>query len=490
MALSENKTVLQWGIIVMLFTSFIYLNSCSESSTGNSPESPVLEAANLVVSFDNALIGIGDDVTPEITIYDGDGNLMAGQSQEWSSDNPEVVSVSQSGVITGEAPGTASIQVTVQEVSESISIEVFRGNGLSSLELQDVDREVINYMDEHGIPGVSLAVMKDGRLIHVRGYGFADPEDQSIVDPSSIFRYGSVSKPITSLAVMMLLESGELDLNDKPFEILSHLPVMQGKSEDPRLTSITLEQLLTHSGGWNQNRNVDNEVWRAVSQLGVRDDAEMFRYGRSVNLATNPGTEYSYSNYATQVAGLLIEHVTGTGYEEWVRANLFQPAGVSNVKFGKTALQDRDENEVRYHRTNGYRPDIDDGAMDYYGASGSWTGRAVDLMRMLNAVEGSGDISPLLSEETIDIMTARPDYYPSTGSYYAKFWNIIPSSNGLNWHHAGAADGAFADIWRMPNGVSYAILMNQSSPQPRPDLRAVLNSINEWPENDYFTDFY
>jgi CubicO group peptidase (beta-lactamase class C family) len=476
-------------MLMLLIIPLLFI-SCSDSGTGNIPEEPSQHVSQILFSLDNAFIGMGDTLTPEVTVLNKNGQVMAGQSVVWSSVDPSVAGVTSGGMITGKSPGTTTIQVMVKDISESIQVEVFRGNGYSSYQLADIDRAVVNYMAQHNIPGISVAVVKDGQLVHTRGYGYADPEDQSLVEPSAIFRYGSVSKPITSLATMMLLEEGLLHLDDKPFEILDHLPVIGGKSEDPRLADITLEQLLTHSGGWNSNRNVDNEVWRAVSQLGVRNDAEMFRYGRSVNLAANPGIEYSYTNYATQVVGLLIEHITGTDYEEWVQANLFEPAGVTNVKFGKAALGDREPNEVRYHRANGYRPDIDDGSMDYYGASGSWIGRAVDLMRLLNAIEGKAGLGPILTTKTIELMTERPDFYSPGGSYYAKFWGIIPASDGLNWHHAGLADGAFADIWRMSNGVSYAILMNQSPPGPRPDLRSVLNGISEWPEDDFFAEFY
>jgi N-acyl-D-amino-acid deacylase len=401
-----------------------------------------------------------------------------------------VAEVSTSGVITGKKSGTTTIQASVENLSKSIQVEVFQGTGFSSAELESVDRTVMNFLQQQGIPGASVAIVKDGKLIHTRGYGLADPETGRLTSPSTLFRYGSVSKPITAIAAMMLIEEGTLSLDDRPFEMLSHLPVISGETEDPRLVTITLEQLMTHSGGWNTNRNVDGEVWRAVSQLGKRDDAEMFRYGRSVPLAADPGTEYAYSNYATQTVGLLIEHVTGTDYESWVQDNLMQPLGISEVQFGKTALADREPNEARYQRANGYFPDIDDGAMDYYGASGSWIGRATDLVRLLDGVEGRAGLAPLLQPDTIELMLERPSFYPANGNYYAKFWQVTPSGEDASWSHAGLADGAFAYLWRLPNGVSYTILLNQSPPGPWPDLRNTLNSINEWPDTDYYSEFY
>ena len=479
--------------VSLLLLIMLTINSCSDSSTGNTPENPPEnppEITSFELSTDALFIGIDDERQPEVRVFDENGEQVQGVSVEWSSEDASVAEVSTSGVITGKKSGSTTIRAEVENLSKSIQVEVFRGTGYSSAELEAVDRAVMTYLQQQAIPGASVAVVKDGKLIHARGYGFADPETGRTADPFTIFRYGSVSKPITAIAAMKLIEEGLLSLDQEPFEMLSHLPVIPGETEDPRLKNITLEQLMTHSGGWNTNRNVDGEVWRAVSQLGKRDDAEMFRYGRSVPLATDPGTGYSYSNYATQTVGLLIEHVTRTDYEKWVQDNLMQPLGISDVQFGKTALADREPNEARYQRANGYFPDIDDGAMDYYGASGSWIGRATDLLRLLDGVEGRAGLGPLLQPSTIDLMLERPSFYPANGNYYAKFWQVTPSGDDASWSHAGLADGAFAYLWRLPNGVSYTILLNQSPPGPWPDLRNTLNAINEWPEADYYSEFY
>jgi N-acyl-D-amino-acid deacylase len=483
---SDKRAPLQ---LLILFVMMLAISSCSDSGTGNAPETPPA-ITSIELDTDAMFIGIDDSRQPEVRVLDENGQPVQGVSVEWSSDDASVAEVSAGGVITGKQSGSTTIRAEVESLSKSIQIEVFLGAGYSSAEIEAVDREVMTYLQKEGIPGASVAVVKDGNLIHARGYGFADPETGRTTDPFTIFRYGSVSKPITAVAAMKLVENGTLSLDDKPFEILSHLSVIPGEVEDPRLENITLEQLMTHSGGWNTNRNVDGEVWRAVSQLGKREDAEMFRYGRSVPLATDPGTEYAYSNYATQAVGLLIEHATGTEYEKWVQDNLMQPLGISNVKFGETALEDREPNEARYQRDNGYFPDIDDGAMDYYGASGSWIGRATDLVRLLDGVEGRAGMTPLLQPNTIEEMLERPSFYPANGNYYAKFWQVTPSGDGLSWSHAGLADGAFAYLWRLPNGVSFAILLNQSPPGPWPDLRNVLNGINEWPETDHYSEFY
>ncbi|MCA1801213.1 MAG: serine hydrolase [Rhodothermaceae bacterium] len=480
-----NSNVLKAALISAI--GIFFAVSCSDSGTGVDEKS---HASAIQFDIDDAYIAIDDIIQPGVMVLDGNGKAMGGLTITWSSSQSNVAEVNSSGQITGKAPGSTVIEASVEGIKNSIQVDVFLGTGQGALELQEIDRAVMGYLQSQGIPGGSLAVVKDGRLVLSRGYGYADPQTQKMADPTTLFRYGSVSKPITSIAVMMLLQQGLLQMDDKPFSILSHLPVLPGETEDPRLNDVTLEQLLTHSAGWNPNRNVDNRIWQAVSQLGERDSGKIFRYGRGVALSTDPGTQYAYSNYATKAAARLMEFVTSTGYEEWVKTNVFLPLGVTHVKFGKTALTDRDPDEARYHRANGYRPDTDDGAMIYYDASGSWIGRAVDLVRLLNGVEGKGGLQPLLTNQSIEIMTQRPGFYPTSGNYYAKYWSVNPVSGGLNWHHAGLADGAFADVWRMANGVTYAILLNQSPPGPRPDLTSVLNTVSNWPEHDLFDLYY
>jgi len=472
---------------VFSFIGMFLIVSCSDSGTSVDDKS---HATAIIFDIDDPYIAIDDVVQPVVTVLDGNGNSLSGLNITWSSSQSNIAEVNSSGRITGKAPGKAIIEATAEGVKGSTLVEVFLGSGQGALELQEIDRAVITYMEAYGIPGGSLAVVKDGRLVLSRGYGYADPETQREANPATIFRYGSVSKPITSIAVMMLMQQGLLQMDDKPFSILSHLPVLPGETEDPRLKDVTLEQLLTQSAGWNTNRDVDNRIWQAVSQFGERDAGKIFQYGRGVALTTNPGTQYSYSNYATKATARLMEFVTGTEYEEWVKTNVFLPLDITNVKFGKTALNEREPEEARYHRANGHRPDNDDGAMIYYDASGSWIGRAVDLVRLLNGVEGKGGLQPLLTTQSISIMTQRPPFYPSSGNYYAKYWLVNPVSGGANWHHAGLADGAFADVWRLSNGISYAILLNQSPPGPRPDLNAVINSVTTWPDHDLFDIYY
>ena len=114
-----------------------------------------------------------------------------------------------------------------------------------------LDQLMDELMKEFSIPGGQLAVVRNGRLVHNRGYGFADVERKRRVRPNSLFRIGSVSKTITQIAVMTLVEKGALSLDDKAFAILESLKPAQGAASDTRLRDITVRHLLKHQGGWD-----------------------------------------------------------------------------------------------------------------------------------------------------------------------------------------------------------------------------------------------
>src|SRR5262249_36738941 len=115
---------------------------------------------------------------------------------------------------------------------------------------EKIDSAFQAILDTHNIPGGSLAIAKDGRLVMVRGYGFDDVELRHATQPSTRLRFGSIGKTITAIAVMKLVESGKLDLDAHAFEILSIQP-RSGRLVDGRVNSITIRNLLTHSGGWD-----------------------------------------------------------------------------------------------------------------------------------------------------------------------------------------------------------------------------------------------
>ena len=120
--------------------------------------------------------------------------------------------------------------------------------------LESYDRIVARIMRDHDIPGAAVAVVRDGRLIYARGFGVADRESGAPVQPDSLFRIASLSKPTTAVAVLKLVQDGRLELDARVFRDLlagiePHPPA------DPRMNEITVRDLLRHSGGFDRQRS-------------------------------------------------------------------------------------------------------------------------------------------------------------------------------------------------------------------------------------------
>src|SRR5215467_3675848 len=119
--------------------------------------------------------------------------------------------------------------------------------------MESFDAIIPALMQKWQIPGGAVGVVKDGRLVLARGYGWADEEASLVVQPDSLFRIASLTKAITAAAILKLVEDGSLDLDAKAFPMLNDLQPPAGATVDGRLSDITVRELLQHSGGWNRD---------------------------------------------------------------------------------------------------------------------------------------------------------------------------------------------------------------------------------------------
>jgi hypothetical protein len=138
--------------------------------------------------------------------------------------------------------------------------------------LESFDDLKTSFLSEHDIPGAALALVRDGKLVVARGYGWADRKAKRRVEPTSLFRIASISKPITAVAALQLVEKGKLGLDDTIDTLLKPRPhLVNGAKIDPRLRKITLHQLLRHTAGFDRSVSFD-PMFRSVEfarDLGV-----------------------------------------------------------------------------------------------------------------------------------------------------------------------------------------------------------------------------
>ncbi|HTE21402.1 MAG TPA: serine hydrolase domain-containing protein, partial [Armatimonadota bacterium] len=317
--------------------------------------------------------------------------------------------------------------------------------------MQSFDREMEQFMRARGVPGGSLAVVKDRRLVYARGYGWADRENGRPARADSLFRIASISKPITGVAVLQLVEEGRLRLDDPAFPMLGLEPVLAlGARPDPRLRKVTVRQLLHHTGGWDRDKSFDpmfrpTLVAEAVGAEAPAGPDAVIRYMLGQPLDFDPGSRYAYSNFGYCVLGRIIEKVSGRSYEEYVKRYVLAPAGIKGMRIGRSLAEGRAKREVRYYTSDSGKgqsvfPEVKAEVPAPYGtfhleamdAHGGWLASAVDLARFAAALDDP-QRSPLLKPGSFGTLYARPDAPvwrnadgAPTDYYYAAGWLVRP----------------------------------------------------------------
>lgn len=197
---------------------------------------------------------------------------------------------------------------------------------------EPIESAFLNFMHAHSLPGASLAIARNGRLVLARGYGLADVDLGLAVQPASTFRIGSVTKTITSIAVMKLVEAGKLDLDTPAFALIPDIQPTSGRLGDARIRRITIRNLLTHSGGWDASISGEPVITPQISQIAAATGGQfppspeaIISWVLNRPLDFDPGTRFAYCNFGYVVLGRVIEKVAGQPYDEFIRQQVFSP---------------------------------------------------------------------------------------------------------------------------------------------------------------------
>ena len=347
-----------------------------------------------------------------------------------------------------------------------------------------IETVVHEFLKEHKIPGASIAITDSGKLIHSAGYGYADLGQKHPVETNSLFRIASISKPITAVAILQLVEKKRIKLTDRIYEKLNMTSMLNRVESDPRLVDITIEHLLQHRGGWDRNLSFDPmfQSIRFADQLGIpppADSTNVIEAMMTQKLDFTPGERFAYSNFGYCLLGRLIEQSTGQSYEEYVKQNVLSPLGIHSMCLGKTKLTDKNEKEVRYYHPfyshSVYAEHSNVPVPSHYGgwhleamdSHGGWLASAKDLAIFATAFDDP-DQCPILSRQSISMMYKRPsglagfDQYGKPKSvYYSLGWNNRTISGGrTNQWHSGSLPGTSTIMIRRHDGKNFVGLLN------------------------------
>src|SRR4051794_17862715 len=246
------------------------------------------------------------------------------------------------------------------------------------------------------IAGATIAVVKDGKLLFAKGYGYADVEKQKPVSAQdTLFRPGSISKLFTWTAIMQLYEQGKLDLDRDINDYLDFkIPDAFGKP-------ITLKNVMTHTPGFEE---------QIKDLFDTRPIAPNLGHYLKTHIPARiypPGTVPAYSNYATAVAGYIVERVSGRPFEQYVAENIMRPLKMTHSTFSQPLPQ-----ELAPFMSSGYRLGSDNAesfeVVNPFPA-GSLSSSTADMARFMIAhlQDGQLDDVRILKPETARLMHSR-----------------------------------------------------------------------------------
>lgn len=360
-----------------------------------------------------------------------------------------------------------------------------------------------DFMKKWHIKGASVAVVKNGDLVFTKGYGYADAEQEQELETNHMFRIASVSKLITAVAVMKLVEHGELSLDDYVFGedgLLNDSIYLNYR--DWRVKLITVRHLLSHTGGWSNWRGDPMFLSRIIFNTMECENAPNLETIISYVLSKRkldfkPGTRSFYSNFGYAVLGKIVALVSESTYEEYVQKNIFRPLGIKNIKPGRNFLSGRYPNEVKYYTHDGGKsPSYFDwdvrvprqyggNDIETLGGAGAWVASAPALMKLLVAIDGYDDKTDILSKESIELMiqtTQKTDPFGWRGTNEKGYW----------WR-TGSFSGTSAIMVRQPDSTSWVVLFNTSTwkgdkftPIVYQKMEKIIQNVDQWPEHDLF----
>ena len=384
--------------------------------------------------------------------------------------------------------------------------------GFDPLRLQRLDAVMQDHVDRKQIAGGVVYVARDGQTAHLRTYGMQDIEAARPMAPDAILRIASMSKAVTSVAVMMLYEEGKFRLHDPVSKFIpgfrnsvvavkpaDGLPAVAGKpyATVPAKRPIQIRDLLTHTAGLTYGDGLANEDYKAANLVGWNFTAKDETIGDAINrlaqlpLHGQPGDVYQYG-FSTDVLGYLVEVASGMPLDRFFEERIFRPlkmvdscfylppaksprlANVYGLEGGKLTLKETAERSLYVH---GPRKCFSGGA----GLLSTTSDYARFLQMLLN--RGELDGARILSPKSVELMHANhtgDKYTQRTNAFGLGFWVIedlgqygeLGSLGSYGWGSA-----YFPQYLVDPKERMIAVFMTQHMPSGGLDLNERFKSL-------------
>lgn len=351
--------------------------------------------------------------------------------------------------------------------------------------IEAIERGVWECLAAESVPGAAVAVVQDGEIIYANGFGFADLQTRTPVTRDTVFGIGSVGKSATAMAIMQLVDAGQLSLDTPVVEIIPEL-----RLQDMEMArTITVRQLLSHSSGLPLLPVLDIALgWLDYpGRIEALGDLLTYLATMDERPAGWPGQRFSYSNDGYALAGAVIERIAGMPYDQFLEASVFLPLGMTRSTLADpttlpwadvTSLYDYDESSTHpepVHRSAWpssrliapaglHRSTATDMARYLIGQLGRWPGVSAEGIRLLH--------QPVIERD-------------STSSY-ALGWGVVPNYRGERMlAHSGGITGVSSHVILLPERrTGVVVLLNVAGGPSREIAEVVIEGVLDLPDVD------
>jgi CubicO group peptidase (beta-lactamase class C family) len=328
------------------------------------------------------------------------------------------------------------------------------------VDIRAVDTLVLRLMATDNVPGAALVLIKEGRVVLEKNYGFRDLTTHGPVTAHTLFNIGSISKSFTALAIAQLVDQHKLDL-DTP--IVGYVPDLR-LSESRMTRTVTLRQLLSHTSGLPPDEQWPDRV--PPSREGI------IREFATMPITAPPGTRFQYCSRCVVLAAYVLERVSGQNWETYTRAQIFTPLGMTTASFGPSGLERTTDRARPYHHDSVigqvHVPWERLAYLDSLGPAGGIDASIADMTRYALFQLGDGMISGrrVLSAEMMAELH-RPEIAVGSG------WTSAPIQDlhsALGWftaqyrgvrlvYHNGVNPGFRASIVLVPSAKAGVVIL-------------------------------
>ncbi len=406
------------GLLLVLAVPNSYSRTWTEAGTGKKIEADFVSA---------------DATSVKIAVRGG-----ASFTLELSRLSPEDQAFIQQQATSASKPVPSESKITDRfEEVKKLTAEDIPVSGEEHPALAAVDAAIRQFMAEKGVPSVTFAISKNGKVVHDRAFGWADSGMKTPLQPGVKMRIASMTKPVVKAAIQTLISEGKLKAEDLVFTVLDLAQYPEAKDCDPRWKNVTIQHLLDHKGGWDRDASGDLTTRSTLMTDLFRlkpDELEpmhVVRYGLTLPLDFDPGAKEVYCNYGYILLVRVIEKLSGQKFVDYLQATVCKTANAPSFSLSSSDARERQAGEIWYC----YHPE--------------YPKELVPLPFRTEARDGAGVLA-----------CTAADYCRFLGTYWI---SGLPRKPGARYSYTfnGSHPGVTAICAQRADGINYAAIANR-----------------------------